>query len=158
MCSPGWRWACRLTVARTPADGASPKALGSPRGRGGPAVSLAPGEQRALAGIEDALRRSDPSLAATLTTFTPPLAVGLGIWLARAFRRRVARGLAVALVLPVACVIAMSWLVISQPSQPGCPPGMHASSPGQTGAARHDRMAGQPRGPSLRLRDGRHVA
>jgi Protein of unknown function (DUF3040) len=96
-------------------------------------MSLPPGEQRALAGIENALRRSDPRLAAMLTTFTPPLAVRLTLCLARAFLLQVARALAVALVLPTACVIVMSLLIISQPSQPGCPPGMHASSPGQMG-------------------------
>lgn len=96
-------------------------------------MSLPPGEQRALAGIEDTLRRSDPRLAAMLTTFTPPLAFRLALCPARAFLLRVARALAVALVLPTGCVIVMSWLVISQPPQPGCPPGMHASTPGQTG-------------------------
>jgi hypothetical protein len=63
-----------------------------------------------------------------LTTFTPPLTFRLAICLARAFRHRSARRLALALVLPAVCVIAMGWLVISQPAQHGCPPAMRASS------------------------------
>ena len=96
-------------------------------------MSLGPGEQRVLAGIENVLRGSDPRLAAMLTTFTPPLNVRLTISLARAFRRRVARRLVLALVLPAVCLTAMTALVISQPAQSGCPPGMRASRPGQMG-------------------------
>jgi hypothetical protein len=33
-------------------------------------MSLAPSERRPLAGIQDALRTSDPRLAATMATFT----------------------------------------------------------------------------------------
>jgi len=95
-------------------------------------MSLTPAERRALTGVENELRRSDPGLAAMLTTFTLPLTLRPTICLARAFRR-VAGRLALALILPGACVIAMSWLMISQPSQPGCPPGIRASSPGQVG-------------------------
>ena len=91
-------------------------------------MSLTPAERRALTGMENELRRSDPGLAAMLTTFTPPLTIRL----AHAFRR-VAGRLALALVLPAAYVIAMSWLVISQPSQPGCPPGIQTSSTGRVG-------------------------
>jgi len=95
-------------------------------------MSLTPAERRALTGMENELRRSDPGLAAMLTTFTQPLTLRLTICLAHAFRR-VAGCLALALVLPAAYVIAMSWLMISQPSQPSCPPGIRASSPGQVG-------------------------
>jgi hypothetical protein len=96
-------------------------------------MSLGPGEQRALAGIENVLRRSDPRLAAMLTTFVPPLNVRLTVCLARAFRRRAVKCLALALVLPVVCLTAITALMISQPARLGCPPGMRASSPGQVG-------------------------
>src|SRR5487761_1389981 len=39
-------------------------------------MSLAPKEQRALAGIEDSLSRSDPRLATMLATFTVPSSRG----------------------------------------------------------------------------------
>jgi hypothetical protein len=109
-------------------------------------MNLAPGERRALAGIENELRRSDPWLAAMLATFTTSLTLCLAICLARAFRRRVTRRLALALALPAACVFAMSWVVISQPAQPRCPPGMQASVPGQTGGFcdRTDGSASRP--------------
>ena len=55
-------------------------------GSRGSAVILTPAERRALAGTENALRRSDPGLAAMLTTVTPPLTLRLTICLARAFR------------------------------------------------------------------------
>jgi len=115
---------------RVPVPGAS--ALHPPHGCRASAMSLTPAERRALTGVENELRRSDPGLAAMLTTFTLPLTLRPTICLARAFRR-VAGRLALALILPGACVIAMSWLMISQPSQPGCPPGIRASSPGQVG-------------------------
>lgn len=54
-------------------------------------MSLAPGEQRALAGIEDTLRRSDPRLAVRLATFRPALRTRMLIRLTRTFRRRTGR-------------------------------------------------------------------
>jgi hypothetical protein len=51
-------------------------------------MSLAPGEQRALAGIEDTLCRSDPRLATRLATFTPARRTRMLIALTRIFRRR----------------------------------------------------------------------
>jgi hypothetical protein len=50
-------------------------------------MSLAPGEQRALAGIEDTLRRSDPRLAGRLATFTPAWRTRMLIIVTRIFRR-----------------------------------------------------------------------
>ncbi|HLX51378.1 MAG TPA: DUF3040 domain-containing protein [Streptosporangiaceae bacterium] len=55
-------------------------------------MSLAPGEQRALVGIEDTLRRSDPRLAARLATFRPALRARMLIRLTRTFRRRTGQG------------------------------------------------------------------
>lgn len=54
-------------------------------------MSLLPGEQRALAAIEDSLSNSDPKLAAMLATFTlPPIArlIAGGKHLARPARAR----------------------------------------------------------------------
>jgi hypothetical protein len=54
-------------------------------------MSLAPGEQWALAAIEDTLSRSDPRLATRLATFTPGPRTRMLIVVTRIFRRR-ARG------------------------------------------------------------------
>jgi hypothetical protein len=124
-------------------------------------VSLAPGEQRALARIENALRRSDPRLAAMLAAFTVPVTVRLAVCLARAFRHGPTRRIALALVLPAVSVIAMSWLLISQPAQASCPPGMQSSSHpqaggfcGRTGSSAFgpaSRTAGSTRRPGARM-------
>src|SRR5262250_2800130 len=81
---------------RVPVPGAP--TLHPPHGCRGQAMSLTPAERRALTGMEHEFRRSDPGLAAMLTTLTPPLTLRLTICLARAFRR-VAGRLALALVL-----------------------------------------------------------
>lgn len=52
-------------------------------------MGLAPKEQRALAGIEDALRRSDPRLGTMLATFTVTLGWGrIRWWLGSCLRQR----------------------------------------------------------------------
>jgi hypothetical protein len=68
-----------------------------------------------------------------LTTFVPPLNLRLTVCLARAFRRRAAKSLALGLVLLVVCLTAMTALMISQRAQPRCQPGIWASSPGLVG-------------------------
>src|SRR5919108_3967879 len=91
-------------------------------------MSLAPGEQQALTGIENALRDSDPRLAAMLTTFTPPLTLRLRIRGERLARSRVSRIVAVAVALAAMCVSVLGWLLPAPPGQPACPPGRQPSA------------------------------
>jgi len=63
-------------------------------------MSLAPGERLALARIEDALRYSDPRLAAMLSTFTLPLTLRLRVRGERLAWSRVSRIVAVSMPWP----------------------------------------------------------
>lgn len=86
-------------------------------------MSLAPGEQRALAGIENALCHSDPRLATMLTTFTPPRTLRLRIRGERLARSQVSRIVAVTVALAAMCVSVLGWLLPAQHGPPACPPG-----------------------------------
>jgi Protein of unknown function (DUF3040) len=96
-------------------------------------MSLTPAEQRALARIEDSLRRSDPGLAAMLATFTPP---GFGAKVAARVRpsRRMmwVRPLMLAVIALIAiCVICIGAL-LQGGGGPLCPPGLGVIAGGQT--------------------------
>jgi hypothetical protein len=86
-------------------------------------MSLAPGERLALAWIEDALRYSDPRLAAMLATFTLPRTLRLRIRGERLARSRVGRVVAVTIALAAMCVSVLAWLLPAPRGQPACPPG-----------------------------------
>ena len=73
-------------------------------------MSLAPNERRALAGIENALRSSDPRLAAMLATFTVPITLRVIVRLTRLLRRRSRRLLCAAVALAAVCAVVLSWL------------------------------------------------
>jgi Protein of unknown function (DUF3040) len=73
-------------------------------------MSLAPGERLTLARIEDALRYSDPRLAAMLAAFALPLTLRLRIRGQRLVRSRVSRVVAVTIVLAAMCVSVVGWL------------------------------------------------
>ena len=90
-------------------------------------MSLLPEEQRALAGIEGSLRRSDPGLATMLATFTVTLSLRGGIPRRKGLppkRSRIRRILPVALVAALAGFLLLALLLSKpgQPSQPACPP------------------------------------
>lgn len=85
-------------------------------------MSLAPGERLALARIEDALRYSDPRLAAMLATLTLPRSLRLRIRGERLARSRVSRVVAVTIALAAMCVSVLGWLLPAPRGQPVCPP------------------------------------
>ncbi|MFY9927112.1 MAG: DUF3040 domain-containing protein [Streptosporangiaceae bacterium] len=78
-------------------------------------MSLAPAERRALDGIEDSLRRSDPRLARMLTRFSLPLSRGGLVILARSIRQR---RLLVVSVLTVATLAVVVVAALHRPAPP----------------------------------------
>ena len=94
-------------------------------------MSLKPGEQKALAAIEDALRRTDRRLAARLATFTMLTAGGrvprwkcLSPW-----RLRLRRHLGLLLAVVAVCTVVLTVILFSHSSHP------HASLTGSCGYA-----------------------
>lgn len=86
-------------------------------------MSLAPKERRALAGIEEALRRSDPRLATMLTTFTmPPAWNSIRRWRSLHLRRsRTMPFFPVALAIAMAGLAILAGLLLGHSRQPLCP-------------------------------------
>jgi hypothetical protein len=78
-------------------------------------MSLAPAERRALDGIEDSLRRSDPRLARMLTRFSLPLSRG---GLAIQARRIRQRKLLIVSVLAVATLAVVVLTALHRPAPP----------------------------------------
>ena|SRR5487761_509304 len=87
-------------------------------------MSLAPKEQRALAGIEDSLSRSDPRLATMLATFTVPSSRGrIPRWKALPpGRSRIRRFIPVTLATALTGLAVLGGLLLSHPSQQACTP------------------------------------
>jgi Protein of unknown function (DUF3040) len=91
-------------------------------------MSLAPGERRRLARIEDSLSRSDPRLAAWLTTFTLPVRLRLAVACQRAImrgsrlarRRRATRLALLAAGLAALSLIVAGVVALSQVKVPAC--------------------------------------
>ena len=87
-------------------------------------MSLAPKEQRALAGIEDSLCRSDPRLATMLATFTVRSSRGrIPRWKGLPpGRLRIRRFIPVALATALTGLAVLGGLLLSHPSQSACTP------------------------------------
>src|SRR5438067_8736951 len=109
LASPGGL--ARVTAPRAPS--VSPARRGSDdHGRRRPAMSLAPNERRALAGIENALCSSDPRLAAMLATFTLPIILRVIVRVTRLlrWRRRGRRFLWATAGLAAVGAVVLIWL------------------------------------------------